>query len=147
MCCSEYCLHAADASLAGRLRLLPSPLARLEDVLRVHCPDYVQRVMSGTLSVEEQRLVGFPYSDKHVQRSFASTGARLCSHARAARFELRERCHAPQGGTVAAMHLCMSGEAEAPAPGAPRRAKPHAAAMQLAGGAKTHAGLWVAFAV
>jgi acetoin utilization deacetylase AcuC-like enzyme len=73
-----------DASLRGRLDLRPSPLVALADVLRVHCPLYVDRVLTGALSAEEQRTVGFPWSEAHVQRSLASTG-----------------------GTVAAMHLVL----------------------------------------
>jgi acetoin utilization deacetylase AcuC-like enzyme len=75
-----------DASLRGRLDLRPSPLVALADVLRVHCPRYVDRVLTGALSAEEQRTVGFPWSEEHVQRSLASTG-----------------------GTVAAMHLVLGG--------------------------------------
>ena len=33
-----------DASLAGRIELRPSPLVSRDDLLRVHCPDYVERV-------------------------------------------------------------------------------------------------------
>ena len=51
---------------------------------RVHCSDYVDRVLTGKLTPEEQRVVGFPWSEAHVRRSLASTG-----------------------GTVAAMHLVM----------------------------------------
>ncbi len=75
-----------DASLCGKLDLRPSPLVALSDVLRVHCPAYLGRVLTGALSAAEQRTVGFPWSEAHVTRSLASTG-----------------------GTVAAMHLVMGG--------------------------------------
>lgn len=63
-----------DASLVGRLELRRSPEVALADVLRVHCSVYVQRVLDGTLSADEQRVVGFPWSAAHVTRSLASTG-------------------------------------------------------------------------
>jgi len=72
-------LLADDASLAGRMRLEASPLASLDDVRLAHCPAYVERVLSGTLSAEEQRVVGFPWSEAHVRRSLASTGGTLAA--------------------------------------------------------------------
>lgn len=99
---------ADDPSLAGRLDLRRSPLVSLDDLRRVHSSAYVDNVLAGALSAEQQRVLGFPWSEAHVTRSLASTG-----------------------GTVAAMHLVMSGLAQAPPPGVPRR--PHRAAMQLAG--------------
>lgn len=68
-----------DSALVGQLRLEPSPLASLDDVLRVHCAEYVQRVLNGTLSAEEQRVVGFPWSEAHVKRSLASTGGTVAA--------------------------------------------------------------------
>ena len=101
-----------DPSLAGRLDLRPSPRVRLDDLLRVHTAEYVDSVLTGKLSAEEQRVLGFPWSLAHVTRSLASTG-----------------------GTVAAMHLVMRGAEEAPPPGMAREAaQAHRTAMQLAGG-------------
>ena len=101
-----------DPSLAGRLDLRPSPRVRLDDLLRVHTAEYVDNVLTGKLSAEEQRVLGFPWSLAHVTRSLASTG-----------------------GTVAAMHLVMRGAEEAPPPGVAREAaQAHRTAMQLAGG-------------
>lgn len=68
-----------DASLVGRLKLVPSPLAALDDVRRAHCPAYVERVLDGTLTAAEQRAVGFPWSKEHVMRSLASTGGTLAA--------------------------------------------------------------------
>jgi acetoin utilization deacetylase AcuC-like enzyme len=101
-----------DPLLAGRLDLRPSPLVKLEDLRRVHTALYVDNVLTGKLSAEEQRVLGFPWSEAHVTRSLASTG-----------------------GTVAAMHLVMRGETEAPPSGEARdAARAHRTALQLAGG-------------
>ena len=101
-----------DPSLAGRLELRPSPLVSLADLRRVHTAEYVDAVLTGRLSAEEQRVLGFPWSRAHVTRSLASTG-----------------------GTVAAMHLVMGGETTAPPPDVARDAgRAHRTALQLAGG-------------
>ncbi len=72
-------LLEGDASLAGRLSLQPSPLASLADLHRVHCPRYVDAVLTGTLGAAEQRAIGFPWSEAHVRRSLASTGGTLAA--------------------------------------------------------------------
>lgn len=46
-----------------------------DELLRVHCRDYVGRVMAGTLSRDEIRRIGFPWSEQLVERSLRSTGA------------------------------------------------------------------------
>ncbi|MFM7207608.1 MAG: histone deacetylase [Planctomycetaceae bacterium] len=46
-----------------------------EELLRVHDRGYVGRVLAGTLSREEQRRIGFPWSRALVERSLRSTGA------------------------------------------------------------------------
>ena len=67
-----------DQSLAGRVEFLRSPTANLEDVLAVHDSDYVQRVMTCTLSDKEARAIGFPMQNpEQVTRSFASTGGTI----------------------------------------------------------------------
>ena len=69
----------ADGSLARLLRFEPSPLAAESDLLLVHDGAYVERVRTGRLSEEEQRVVGFPWSAAHVQRSLASTGGTVAA--------------------------------------------------------------------
>jgi acetoin utilization deacetylase AcuC-like enzyme len=46
-----------------------------EDLARVHCPAYVQRVMDGSLSIAEQRKIGFPWSIQMAERSRRVSGA------------------------------------------------------------------------
>ena len=64
--------HAA----AGAAFEFIEPHAATDDeLLRVHCRDYVGRVMAGTLSRDEIRRIGFPWSPHLVERSLRSTGA------------------------------------------------------------------------
>ena len=56
----------------------PEPVAR-EDLERVHCPAYVERVFSGSLSASEQRRIGFPWSPAMVERSRRSVGGTLAA--------------------------------------------------------------------
>lgn len=42
-----------------------------------HHPDYIQRVSIGTLSLEEQKAIGFPWSEQMVERSRRSAGATI----------------------------------------------------------------------
>lgn len=44
------------------------------DLLGVHTADYVDRLTSGGLTNDEVRLLGFPWSDDLVERSFRSAG-------------------------------------------------------------------------
>ena len=46
-----------------------------DEILRVHDRAYVGRVLSGTLSADEVRRIGFPWSEGLVRRSLVSTGA------------------------------------------------------------------------
>lgn len=48
--------------------------ATRESLLRVHTPDYVDRLMSGTLSDAEMRRIGFPWSPQLVERSLRAVG-------------------------------------------------------------------------
>lgn len=69
---------AADCSLE-----LP-PAATWDELLRVHEETYLQRVFAGELSDLEQRRIGFPWSEKMVERCRRSTGASIAA-ARAAK--------------------------------------------------------------
>ena len=71
------------AGLAGEHGLLLPPAATDEEILRAHDPRYLARVVGGTLSPEEQKRIGFPWSPQMVERSRRSSGATLAA-ARAA---------------------------------------------------------------
>lgn len=57
--------------------LLEPAAASWDELLRVHTPEYVTRVREGTLSREEQRRIGFPWSPQMVERSRRSVGATI----------------------------------------------------------------------
>lgn len=56
--------------------LVPAP-ATLEELLRVHDPVYVERVLAGNLERAELRRIGFPWSPAMVERSRRSAGGTL----------------------------------------------------------------------
>lgn len=60
---------------ALELELLVPPAASTEDLVRVHCPAYVERVRLGTLSEREQRKLGFPWSPAMAERTRRVSGA------------------------------------------------------------------------
>lgn len=59
--------------------LLVPPAASDEQLTLCHCPDYLKRVETGTLSTAEIRRIGFPWSPKMVERSRRSTGATIAA--------------------------------------------------------------------
>jgi acetoin utilization deacetylase AcuC-like enzyme len=67
-----------DLAAGGAAFELVDPHAATDDeLLRVHDRGYVGRVLSGTLSREEVRRIGFPWSPELVARSLRSTGAAI----------------------------------------------------------------------
>src|SRR5215210_7757416 len=48
-----------------------------EEILRAHAPDYLKRVASGTLTEKEVQRIGFPWSEKMVERSRRASGGTL----------------------------------------------------------------------
>jgi acetoin utilization deacetylase AcuC-like enzyme len=48
-----------------------------EEILRAHNPDYLERVVSGTLTDQEMRRIGFPWSQRMVERSRRASGGTL----------------------------------------------------------------------
>lgn len=63
------------AAAGAPLRFIDPHAATPDELLRVHCRDYVGRVLAGTLSRDEVRRIGFPWSSELVERSLRSTGA------------------------------------------------------------------------
>src|SRR5436190_21633437 len=71
---------AAEGTLAPEHIANPGP-ARLRDLLRVHCADYVCRFLEGGLSSEEERRLGFRWSPELARRaSYATAGTLLAAH-------------------------------------------------------------------
>jgi acetoin utilization deacetylase AcuC-like enzyme len=48
-----------------------------EELLRVHCADYLRKLREGTLSDTEQRRIGLPWSPELVERSRRTVGATI----------------------------------------------------------------------
>lgn len=49
------------------------------ELARVHCPEYLRRVATGALGEDELRAIGFPWSERMVERSRRSSGATLAA--------------------------------------------------------------------
>ncbi len=71
-----------ELELSG-LRLQEADPATDGELALVHTPDYVTAVAEGTLSAAAQREIGFPWSERMVERSRRSVGATIAA-ARAA---------------------------------------------------------------
>lgn len=92
-------LHAQDV-------LLVPPPATVQQLTLAHDPDYINRVFLGQLSDIELKRIGFPWSEKMVERSRRSSGATLA----AARTALTERISVNlAGGTHHAMRSAGEG--------------------------------------
>ena len=92
-------LHTQDV-------LLVPPAATVQQLTLAHDPDYVNRVFLGQLSDIELKRIGFPWSEKMVERSRRSSGATLA----AARTALAERISVNlAGGTHHAMRSTGEG--------------------------------------
>ena len=61
------------------LLLIEAPAATDTQLLYVHDPSYLSKVMNGKLSDAEQREIGFPWSEKMVERSRRSAGATIAA--------------------------------------------------------------------
>jgi acetoin utilization deacetylase AcuC-like enzyme len=57
---------------------VPAPATDAE-IVRVHCPRYLERVVNGTLDAAAMKAIGFPWSERMVQRSRQSSGATLAA--------------------------------------------------------------------
>ena len=67
----------AHAAAGAAFEFVEPHAATDEELLRVHDRGYVGRVFSGTLTRDEQRRIGFPWSEPLVERSLRSTGAAI----------------------------------------------------------------------
>jgi acetoin utilization deacetylase AcuC-like enzyme len=74
--------EAAEQQLPG-LRIHEAPPASDGELALAHEPDWISAVAEGTLSAAQQREIGFPWSERMVQRSRRSVGATIAA-ARAA---------------------------------------------------------------
>jgi acetoin utilization deacetylase AcuC-like enzyme len=69
--------RVAEDGICGPKELLTPRAVTDEEILRAHVPDYLRRVVSGTLTDKEVRRIGFPWSEKMVERSRRASGGTL----------------------------------------------------------------------
>ncbi|HEY6712233.1 MAG TPA: histone deacetylase [Rubrobacter sp.] len=69
--------RVARDGICGPGELLTPRAVTDEEILRAHAPDYLKRVASGTLTEKEVRRIGFPWSEKMVERSRRASGGTL----------------------------------------------------------------------
>jgi acetoin utilization deacetylase AcuC-like enzyme len=62
-----------------REQFIVPPAASDVEITRAHCPRYLTRVASGALTREEQKAIGFPWSERMVERSRRSSGATMAA--------------------------------------------------------------------
>jgi len=70
----ERVKHNAEA---WNIDLLEPRAADNEDLSRVHCPDYIDRMSNGRADEREMRRIGFPWSAEMLERSRRSSGATM----------------------------------------------------------------------
>jgi len=66
------------ANLPG-IELVEAPPATDTQILYAHDPSYLIKVIEGKLSAQEQREIGFPWSEQMVERSRRSAGATVAA--------------------------------------------------------------------
>lgn len=71
-------LHDLVSTLPG-LELIEAPAVSDTQILYAHDPSYLINVISGKLNPEEQKEIGFPWSEKLVERSRRSAGATVAA--------------------------------------------------------------------
>ena len=61
------------------IELVEAPAASDTQILYAHDPSYLVRVLQGKLTLEEQKEIGFPWSEFMVERSRRSVGATIAA--------------------------------------------------------------------
>ena len=69
--------RVAGDGICGPGELRTPPAVTDEEILRAHDPDYLGRVVSGGLTDKEVRRIGFPWSERMVERSRRASGGTL----------------------------------------------------------------------
>ena len=68
-----------ESGLVPPLELIEGEPASDEQLLRVHTPDYLNKVTNGLLSEKELRRIGLPWSPQLVERSRRSVGCSMAA--------------------------------------------------------------------
>ncbi|HEX4842336.1 MAG TPA: histone deacetylase [Limnobacter sp.] len=82
------------------------PAATDGQLALAHCPRYIARVIRGELAADEQKAIGFPWSERMVERSRRSVGATVATVRSALQHGASVNL---AGGTHHAMHAGGSG--------------------------------------
>src|SRR5215216_3914090 len=69
--------RAARDGICGPGELQTPRAVTDEEILRAHVPGYLKRVVTGTLTKKEVRRIGFPWSERMVERSRRASGGTL----------------------------------------------------------------------
>ncbi len=75
----KYALLRERVALAGEDHLTVPDAATEEELVRVHDPGWVARVLGGGLARDEIRRIGFPWSPALAERARRSVGGTLCA--------------------------------------------------------------------
>lgn len=70
--------EAAETSLPG-VQVMEAPPASDGELALAHSPDWITAVAEGTLGAAQQREIGFPWSERMVQRARCSVGATIAA--------------------------------------------------------------------
>ncbi len=75
----KYSLLRARLAATPGFDFEPAPFATRAAIERVHDPGYVEAFLSGTLTPQVMRRIGFPWSEGLVARTLASVGGTLAA--------------------------------------------------------------------
>jgi acetoin utilization deacetylase AcuC-like enzyme len=75
----KYRLLREAIATHPQIQLIEAPVASDTQLLYAHTPSYIQKVVAGGLSPQEQSAIGFPWSERMVERSKRSVGATIAA--------------------------------------------------------------------
>ena len=75
----KYRLLREAIATHPQIQLIEAPVASDTQLLYAHAPSYIQKVVAGGLSPQEQTAIGFPWSERMVERSRRSVGATIAA--------------------------------------------------------------------
>jgi len=75
----KYHLLREAIATHPQIHLVEAPVASDTQLLYAHTPSYIQKVVAGELSPQEQSSIGFPWSKRMVERSKRSVGATIAA--------------------------------------------------------------------
>jgi acetoin utilization deacetylase AcuC-like enzyme len=75
----KYSRLRDSVSTLNDIHLVEAPAASDTQILYAHDPSYLIKIIAGKLNPEEQREIGFPWSEKMVERSRRSAGATVAA--------------------------------------------------------------------